>query len=166
VVTNQTMQGVNKEHGIIYNTNKLGDVGEAYGYGGKLEELTGVDAVKKSSKEILLQHNGRDVDLTRQILQHNNYEILDLFYIISKVAKIRFGLACHSGPTLAWASIIDDTGYDIPKALPMMPYKGALVFDPEKAETVGDYRNIYSVDFTSLYPNSIILANSTRNDLL
>jgi DNA polymerase elongation subunit (family B) len=136
-------------------------VAQAYGYGGKLDDLTAIDAVKYSSKDVLLRYNARDVNLTRQILQHENYEILDLFYLISKVAKIRFALACHSGPTIAWASVIDNTGYELPR-LPekaMIPYRGALVFDPERAETIGDYRNIYSVDFTSLYPYSIILAN-------
>jgi hypothetical protein len=88
------MIGVNEKHGIIYNTNKLGDVAQAYGYGGKLDDLTAIDAVKYSSKDVLLRYNARDVNLTRQILQHENYEILDLFYLISKVAKIRFALAC------------------------------------------------------------------------
>jgi DNA polymerase elongation subunit (family B) len=157
-VINQIMIGVNKEHGIIYNTHKLGDVSIAYGYGGKLGDLTGVEAVARS-KEELLAYNANDVDMTRQILQHNNYEILDLFYLISKISKISFNLACHSGPTIAWASVIDNSGFSIPKELPMMPYQGALVFDPEHGQTVGDYRNIYSVDFASLYPNCIIHAN-------
>lgn len=48
------MIGVNKDHGIIYNSKKLGDVGEAYGYGGKLEELTGVDAIAKRPSLLLI----------------------------------------------------------------------------------------------------------------
>jgi DNA polymerase elongation subunit (family B) len=165
IVSNQIMVGVNKEHGIIYNSNKLGDVGEAYDYGGKLEDLTGVDAITKGSKEELLKYNARDVDLTRQILQHNNYEILDLFYMISKVSGVKYNIACHGGSTIYWQSIIDNTNYQIPTGIPMVPYQGALVFDPENAGTVGDYRNIYSVDFMSLYPDSIKNANLSQETI-
>jgi hypothetical protein len=54
IVSNQIMIGVNNDHGIIYNSKKLGDVGEAYGYGGKLEELTGVDAIAKRPSLLLI----------------------------------------------------------------------------------------------------------------
>jgi DNA polymerase elongation subunit (family B) len=83
--------------------------------------------------------------------------------MISKVAKIPFNLACHASPTIYWASIIDNTGYEIRKAVRgnKIPYQGALVFDPVRAGTVGDYRNIYSVDFTSLYPWTIIHSNTS-----
>jgi DNA polymerase elongation subunit (family B) len=160
-VSNPIMIGVNEKHGIIYNSNKLGEVSEAYGYGGKLQGLTGVDAVTKGSKEQLLAYNASDVDSTRKILQHNNYEILDLYYMISKVANIPFNMACHARSTKCWESIINNTNYEIPRAVRgnRIEYQGALVFDPERAGTLGDYTNIHSVDFTSLYPWTIILQN-------
>jgi hypothetical protein len=154
MVSNEIMMGVNKDHGIIYNSNTLNDVSEAYfGVGkGKLEGLTGVD-IEKESKEKQIKYNAHDVDLTRKILQHDNYEILDLYYMISKVAKLKFNVACHRGATTYWQSIIDNTSYKLPTGIYRINYQGTLVFDPEQSKTIGDYKNIYSVDFNSLYPN-------------
>ena len=136
------------------------------GYGKYISESTGIKITGENVLQFQIEEQKRyvlrDAELVINLIERNNYEILNILRCIADIAGLEFKQVCHAGVGKAWESIIYGM---IQRGECQRPtiigpkkrkYSGALVLEPEpKSYTTP----IEIFDVKGLYPTVMILHN-------
>jgi DNA polymerase family B len=149
----------------------LDAVAQAFLGKGKSEGISGVNAAEKSCEE-QLSYCLQDAQLCYELLQQNNFGLLQILYEISEEIKLPFFETCNAlWPTKWWSSKLESMGYHKVSADVQQWIDENTVWKNEKKKGVtamgghvfpiktGIYKNSVCYDVVSMYPSMANIFN-------
>jgi DNA polymerase elongation subunit (family B) len=171
IFSNRTVKGFLKQTDVSYRDESLDVVALEYIGKGKTEGISGIN-VESLPIDKQLEYCLRDTNLCYELLQKNNFELLQILYEISEEIKLPFFDTCNTNyPTAWWEAklrsigyqkvssdmqrwISENTAYKNGKNLGVK-YLGGYVVKPQ----TGYHLGAVSYDVVSMYPTMINVKN-------